>query len=340
MDPVKNGAAVNNQKRRRRNWVFTHNNYNPDEMPIIKDDDSKTVLWLRYGQEVGEGGTPHLQGCCMFRNQVSLKQVREYFSDTMLNCHWEFMLGSIQANVDYTGKDASEEEGTLHEYGTRPLTNPEKRAKGAAATKERYIHIMDLARKGNFCELEANYPGDFFRSYKRIKELHTLAVAKGGKKDVIQDAKKQHWWIHGEAGSGKTSAVWELFGDDLYLKAQNKWWDNWTDQEWTLMDDFHPSWVGKNQLKQWADRYPCAVETKGGCTTIRPRHMVLTSNYKIDECDWNDKDEAAIKRRFQQCNAKQFKELWTQFLKEKRAKEAADKEAAEEMIDMSDSEFI
>ena len=40
---------------------------------------------------------------------------------------------------------------------------------------------------------------------------------------------------------------------------------------------------------------------------IRPGHIVVTSNYKIDECGWMEQDLGPIKRRFQQCNAKQFR---------------------------------
>lgn len=327
---------------RKRNWVFTHNNYDISILPQIDNSDSRELLWLRYGQETGDKGTDHLQGCCQFRNQMRLNQVKEYFKKTMPGAHYEAMKGTIEQNITYTGKDATEENGLLHEFGVRPLSNEEKRQKGAGATKERYKVLIELARSGNFRKIEEDFPGDFLRMNRRLQELHREAVAKSNKTDILQGNKKQHWWIHGEAGSGKTSVVWDLYGDDLFLKDQNKWWDLYKGQKWTLIDDFNPEWTGSLKLKQWCDRYPFACEIKGGSTTLRPPHIVVTSNYKIDECNYREKDQPAIERRFQQCSAKQFREIHT-MLKEKEETEKLELQAIQgivnNMADMSDSQF-
>ncbi len=316
-----------NKTLSKRNWCFTHNNFNKDKLPIIENSEhGSEVLWLRYGEEVGAQGTPHLQGCVQFKNQVTMAACKKYFKETMPDCHWEPMKGSIQANLDYTGKDA--EGDTLHEYGERPLTNTEKRNKGAAATAERYKEIISLAREGKLSEIEEKYPGDFLRMRRTIRELHEETYANKGQDDILQGTKKFHWWCVGETGEGKTSAVWKLYGKSLYLKRQNKWWDHYHGQDVTLIDDFDPKWTGKEQLKQWADRYPFAAEKKGGSMVIRPPMIVVTSNYKIDECEFNEKDIPPLKRRFQECNVAQFKLLHEQM---------RDAQAMEEIIttDMS-----
>jgi len=73
------------------------------------------MVWLRYGQEVGaECGTPHLQGVVRFKNPIEKPSILSWWAKS---CHWERMRGSITSNLDYTGKDANEEDGTLHEFG-------------------------------------------------------------------------------------------------------------------------------------------------------------------------------------------------------------------------------
>lgn len=51
-------------------------------------------------------------------------------------------------------------------------------------------------------------------------------------------------------------------------------------------------------MKKWADRYPVKVEGKGVQMDIRPKRIVVTSNYAIDECWETTRDIEAIKARF------------------------------------------
>jgi hypothetical protein len=65
------------------------------------------------------------------------------------------------------------------------------------------------------------------------------------------------------------------------------------------MDDFDCGKLG-HLLKIWADRYPFNAETKGGMLAIRPKKLVITSNYSPDDpkFEWDAEETAAIKRRF------------------------------------------
>lgn len=49
------------------------------------------------------------------------------------------------------------------------------------------------------------------------------------------------------------------------MKLCNKWWDGYQGQENVIMDDIgqEHKCLGQ-QLKIWADRYACVLETKGG----------------------------------------------------------------------------
>ena len=66
--------------------------------------------------------------------------------------------------------------------------------------------------------------------------------------------------------------------------------DDWP-QECAFMSQF---------LKIWADRYPFNGEMKGAHAWIEPGSyiLIITSNYSIDECNFNETDKQAIKERF------------------------------------------
>ena len=290
--------------RRCRNWVFTYNNY--DKLPrFVKEQ----MLWLRYGEEVGaECGTPHLQGVVQFKNPIEKPSNMYPWAEV---CHWERMKGSITSNINYTGKDASTNNGTLHEFGTRPLSNTEARKKGAHARHEQLKQILAWARNGEFDKIEEESPGDFIRMGKRLQEIQHQSESK--KVKITEGIRHQHYWIHGDSGTGKTKAVFDLCSSSLYLKLQNKWWDGYLNQKFVLMDDFEPDWSGKATLKRWADRYPFQAESKGSCNVIRPKHIIITSNYRINEAGFRDKDIEPMKNRFIECNANQFRifhEMW------------------------------
>lgn len=59
-----------------------------------------------------------------------------------------------------------------------------------------------------------------------------------------------------------------------------------------------PNQIGAQHLKQWADKYPYKAAIKGSYVTIRPKRIIVCSNYSISEC-YNETDSQALKRRFQ-----------------------------------------
>ncbi len=286
------------RQKRYRNWVFTLNNPQDHGFPRFMKD---TMIWMRYGEEIAPStGTPHLQGVVHFKN------ARVMPTDLYPWCrfaHWEHMGGSIRSNLDYTGKEASEERGTLHEFGTRPLSNKEAREKSGQATKERYLELIKLAKEGDFEKIEQEYPGDYLRMYK------TLRVVEDNARAVREPtAELGHWWIFGPTGCGKSRAVWETVGaGNLYSKdSTNKWWDHYNYEQWVLIDDYSPLWRDKACLKNWADHYPFIAEVKGSSKRIRPAHIVITSNYSIDDAQFEPHDVAPIKRRFKECDFQTF----------------------------------
>jgi hypothetical protein len=248
------------------------NNYTQSDYDLLLGLQCKYVI---IGKEVGESGTPHLQGYIVFLTNKRLSALkREHRS-----CHWEQARGDTASNVVYCSK-----EGAWEERGTRPLSP----AQQALAQHERWKDVIRSARAGT---AEDEYPREFVQYNSCISRLYQPSLQTIDSYSGL--------WFFGRPGTGKSRTARADF-PGLYDKLVNKWWDGYAGEETVLVDD-----LGKDHkfmgsfLKRWCDHYPFRAEHKGGSKVIRPKTIIVTSNYKISEI-WDDDSElvAALERRF------------------------------------------
>jgi len=105
-------------------------------------------------------------------------------------------------------------------------------------------------------------------------------------------------WIFGLAGCGKTRAVLDQV-PNAFPKPRNQWWDGYQREDIVLVDDVDKFDVKLGgRFKHWADAYPFIGEVKGGSIKIRPKQLIVTSQYRIEEI-WTDQETRdALLRRF------------------------------------------
>ena len=91
-----------------RRFCFTYNNYKNSEVLdfVAKFSAMKTCKFI-FQREIGEKGTPHLQGYCEFKNPRDYSFQKKFPSAV----HWEKARESLACNVDYCAKSDTKEEG-------------------------------------------------------------------------------------------------------------------------------------------------------------------------------------------------------------------------------------
>ncbi len=259
-----------------KHWVFTINN------PTDAEKAGDSIVNYDYcilADEVGEDGTPHVQGYIAMQSKTTLVNMKKIFP----RAHLEIMRGTSQEASDYCKKD-----GTFIECGELPVV-------GGVVKARRYKQAITLSKAGRFDQMEEEHPDMFWNSY------HTMKRIRMDNPDELQDLDiLDNEWIWGPPRIGKSKTA-RAENPKCYLKPHNKWFLGYKNQDVVLYDDLGKScaqWIG-DFLKQWGDHYPFPIETKGDGSVIRPKRIIITSNYSIDELFGHDEQLClAIKARF------------------------------------------
>lgn len=258
-----------------RSWCFTINNPTEEDRSDIHDLIA-VAEYVIIGNEIGEQGTPHFQGYCEFQHARTLNGVKRILK----RAHLERRRGTPQEAITYC-----EKEGDFIEHGIRPTTTK-------LTPKERWTRILHLAETGNVEALKEEFPGEYIRYHEKLKSMIV-------RQPTILTILENEWW-YGSTGTGKSRRLWNIYPNH-YQKELNKWWCGYQGQDVVAIEE----WAPKNEctasaLKIWADRYPFTAQVKGGSLQrIRPKKIIVLSNYTIEQCFPAMEDCEPIKRRFQ-----------------------------------------
>jgi len=258
-------------------WCFTLNNYTLEEVVYVREEIMPTCKYGIIGEErAPETGTQHLQGFLIFKSNQRFKAVHALIP----RAHWELAKGSPEQNKTYCSK-----EGMFYEHGECPITKGE-------GEKRRWTDALASAKAGEF----DNIPADIYmRQYNTIKRIH---LDHGGRAADLTGPCGT--WICGLAGSGKSFRARQLGGDSFYVKPLNKWWDGYKGEDTVIIDDVDPThkWIS-HFLKVWADQYAFVAEEKGASRSIRPKRLIVTSQYPLTAVFEDVETQEALLRRFQ-----------------------------------------
>lgn len=240
-------------------YCFTLNNPTEADLKVIKslETDPRCKYYI-IGREVGESGTPHLQGYVYFKHQIVFATCKKLLP----RAHIEPALGSPDQNITYCSKD-----GDTYEWGVKPLSQQEKGKRG----REYWDEQLGLAKRGRIEECDPKL------QITHHNALNSIAARAAPMPDDLDGCDNE--WYYGDTGCGKSYKA-RTENPGHYLKMCNKWWDGYNNEDVAILEDFDKSHhVLGHHLKIWADRYAFPAEIKGGKVNLRPKKIIVTSNY-------------------------------------------------------------
>lgn len=252
-------------------------------------DDVESIDYAFMGRETCPNtGSKHLQGFIHFSKKQRLSALKKIHPTIA----WFTAEASWEDNYIYCTKEDKEP----HVIGELPQF-----ANNGAREKKRWDVAWDLAKKGNLEEIPKDILMRTYTGCKMIYRDHQK------KPQPLEDYNAE--WIWGVSGSGKSTLA-RVENPESYPKECNKWWCGYQNEECVLVEDIDPDCAKflARFIKVWADKFAFISESKQGSIMIRPKKIVFTSQYTIEEC-FSAKDAVAIRRRCRVRKIEAFKEV-------------------------------
>lgn len=252
-----------------RNWCFTLNNPESEDIDISEWTEKPKLLI--YQKEMGENGTPHLQGYLEMDQPVRLSALKKLLP----RAHLEKRQGSRTQAIKYCCKEESRIsqpkiigfegglDALLKTLDSQPLGNTS------------LITLKNMIDNGS-SELElADFDfGTWSRNYRALERYKRL-------KTTPRNTECNVIVIQGPTGTGKSRFCMESF-PKAYWKQRGNWWDGYDGQSEVIIDEFY-GWMPFDTLLRLCDRYPMLVESKGGQLQFIATTIVFTTNQVPDK---------------------------------------------------------
>lgn len=153
-------------------WVFTINNPSEDDEQLITDflDNRSFVDYGIFGREVGESGTPHLQGFVILNRSRRLS----FLSLKVPRAHWE---QRYEHSTNEQARDYCKKDGDFEEFGTFPETAPGRRVD----LDDIIAWVDDFARTNGRAPCERDFAVHQPVAFVRFPRLVELAALRAGR---------------------------------------------------------------------------------------------------------------------------------------------------------------
>lgn len=283
------------RKKCPRNFCFTLNNY--DKVTNEKTGETRMAQaeWLRqrcdyivWGKEVGESGTPHLQGYAETKNQIM-------FDTFLKNCHdidIRKRMGPTKAAADYCkkGEQSHDEWKSLNINGPNYGKNADVFEEGTCSNQGKRNDIetcTDMINEGKrMKEVAEDNPQAFVKFHRGLLAYKSLVTPpRSTAPEVIVR--------FGCTESGKSMMAKYETNDAFVWKPQmGQWWDGYDGEEHVILEEFRGQ-LPFEHLLDLLDRYECKVQVKGGMVQFVATKIIICS--PSPPWEWYPKNAANVR---------------------------------------------
>lgn len=256
---------------RSRAWCFTINNPTDDD---IKKCDLIACEYIITGNEVGEKGTPHVQGYIEFKEAKTLSAVKKLLCE---RAHLETRKGTAQQAADYCKKENNfTERGNISQQGKRNDLE----------------EIAQTIKKGGVQAIIEERPDAFIKYGRNIERFAELLMKPRTNAPTVI-------WLWGKTGTYKTRTATEGCDNNYYIWTGGKWWNGYKQQQRIVIDDytFDGTDASFRYLLRLLDRYAIQVETKGGMVHINSPEIYITCEFPPEQIFSVGNELAQVNRR-------------------------------------------
>jgi len=260
--------------KRNREWCFTINNWTQaDYEAVLSLKDA--ARYLVFGKEVGEQGTPHLQGYVYFDNAKTMKRVSKYIPRARLSERYKD--STSEQAAEYCKKEKEFEEfGQIKAQGKRVDLDD---------IKDEIVNGRDVE------DIMMESPIIYHQYGRTLDKIQDVVLRRKTRTEFTRGI-----WIHGASGNGKSEILFKNYSStNAYVwKKQKEWQDGYKQQPLVIIDEFRGQ-IPFYQLLELCDKHTnCWIERRGKeAMPFTSKLVVITSSLKPEEVyknlDANDK---------------------------------------------------
>lgn len=196
MPPSENARSGYESNPVRRAWTFTVNNYAEKDTKFF---DNIEVKYICYGKEVGDSGTPHLQGFIIFKRGYRLTALKKLHS----TAHWEAAKTADAMNYcmkdgDFTVRD-NRSQGKRNDFAEAAAIIKEHKTKRSMLNDPRLYRTMAMHGRWATQMIASRAPATVAVPHFRTWQQSLMDLVK-----TSPHPRKVHWWWDETGGSGKS----------------------------------------------------------------------------------------------------------------------------------------
>jgi len=232
-----------------RSWVFTINNYTTLDENQLKDIPNMYIL---YAYEVGEAGTPHIQGYLYSKEKVS----RKALSKKIPRANLEPAKGDLDDNKKYI-IGPYEKEGKTKPYNPNHITIGKEPNQGKRTDLDD-LKDQIIAGQTTTDNIALDNPMLYHQYARTLSKIEDICMRKKYRTEMTEGI-----WYYGKTETGKSHTAYEGFNPDTHYvwKTDNGWQDGYTQQETVIINEFRGE-IKYKDLLELLDKWPITVNRR------------------------------------------------------------------------------